>query len=364
MIMKKTGFIVLIDSLLCCLPAQAQLGNLINKGKNAVNKAKEVKEKVDEGIKKVNGDVDFFLKNDYKGFYRSRNHKIILEERHEEGKRSGKNIVYTIEKNGDIVCDDDTKAGQMLDGGVINCRGYSPYLTLAANGDVVMDGEVIGHIDNNGNVTIEGTSIGEAKDIDKQVAAYIFFGIYNDKQSISTMRTEIKEEKLRAEQEKEARLKAAQEAEAKRKAAMANQPKTTQTNTQKTNNNNAQPKKVQEWTIEKGGKRGFVDANGVVYDWAHTKIGQLPKGNGDIKDGFGSTIGRINMGDIYDRSGNKVATVTSGGSISVPGSTATVASVHAAGRIDWSKDSRTIGYCDARPYEWAVAIIFCDIFKF
>ena len=28
------------------------------------------------------------------------------------------------------------------------------------------------------------------------------------------------------------------------------------------------------------------------------------------------------------------------------------------------KDSKTLGYCDVRPYEWAVAIIFCDFFKF
>ena len=70
------------------------------------------------------------------------------------------------------------------------------------------------------------------------------------------------------------------------------------------------------------------------------------------------------MGDIYDRSGNKVATVSSGGSISVPGSNATVAEVRGSGRIDMTKDSKTLGYCDVRPYEWAVAIIFCDIFRF
>ena len=101
----------------------------------------------------------------------------------------------------------------------------------------------------------------------------------------------------------------------------------------------------------------------MVYNWAHNKIGQLPKGSGDIKDGSGSTIGRISMGDIYKGS-TLVATVSSGGSISVPGSNATVAEVHAGGRIDMSKDSKTLGYCDVRPYEWAVAIIFCDIFRF
>jgi aspartyl-tRNA synthetase len=52
------------------------------------------------------------------------------------------------------------------------------------------------------------------------------------------------------------------------------------------------------------------------------------------------------------------------GSIAVPGSNATVAEVHAGGRIDMRQGGKTLGYCDVRPYEWAVAIIFCDIFKF
>ncbi|MBP5506540.1 MAG: hypothetical protein J6Y23_01670, partial [Prevotella sp.] len=98
---------------------------------------------------------------------------------------------------------------------------------------------------------------------------------------------------------------------------------------------------------------------------SHKKIGQLPKnGSGDIKDGYGSNIGRISMGDIYDSSGNKVCTVSSGGSISVPGSNATVAEVRGSGRIDMMADSKTLGYCDVRPYEWAVAIIYCNFFKF
>ena len=364
--MKKTGFIALIVSLLCCLPAQAQLGGLINKGKNAVNKAKEVKEKVDEEIKKSNGDVDFYYMDNHRGFYRSKNRKIVFDDLHKDGKRSGKNVIYTIEKNGDVMFDDGRKVGEVLNGGVVNCHATAPYLTLVANGDVVMDGETIGHIDDTGNVTLEGMSIGKAPGIDKQVAAYIYFGILFDKQGIATSREKIKEEKLRVEQERkqaeEARLLAAKEAEAKRQAAAANQPKTTQASGTKASNKSTSSK-VKEWTIEKGGKKGYVDANGVVYDWAHKKIGQLPKGSGDIKDGSGSTIGRISGGDIY-KSGNKVASVTSGGSISVPGSNATVAEVRGSGRIDMTKDSKTLGYCDVRPYEWAVAIIFCDFFRF
>ena len=364
--MKKTGFIALIVSLLCCLPAQAQLGGLINKGKNAVNKAKEVKEKVDEEIKKSNGDVDFYYMDNHRGFYRSKNRKIVFDDLHKDGKRSGKNVIYTIEKNGDVMFDDGRKVGEVLNGGVVNCHATAPYLTLVSNGDVVMDGETIGHIDDAGDVTLEGMSIGKAPGIDKQVAAYIYFGILFDKQGIATSREKIKEEKLRVEQERkqaeEARLLAAKEAEAKRQAAAANQPKTSQASGNKASNKSTSPK-VKEWTIEKGGKKGYVDANGVVYDWAHKKIGQLPKGSGDIKNGSGSTIGRISGGDIY-KSGNKVASVTSGGSISVPGSNATVAEVRGSGRIDQTKDSKTLGYCDVRPYEWAVAIIFCDFFRF
>ena len=369
--MKKTGFIVLMILMLCCMPAQAQLGGLINKGKKAAEKAKEVKEKVDktkdkvdEEIKKTNGDVDFYYMDAHRGFYRARTKKIVFDDLHKEGKRSGKNVIYTIENNGDITFDDGDKVGEMLDGGIVNCHKTAPYLTLAANGDVVMDGEVIGHIDNDGNVTLEGVTFGKAPGIDKQVAAYIYFGILFDKQGISAAREKIKEEKQRIEQEQkqaeEARLKAAQEAEAKRKAESANQPKNTQSSGKKSSTST---QKVQEWSIEKNGSRGYVDANGVVYNSSHKKIGQLPKGSGDIKDGSGSTIGRISSGDIYVR-GNKVCTVTSGGSISVPGSNATVAEVHAGGRIDMKQNSKTLGYCDVRPYEWAVAIIFCDLFRF
>lgn len=371
--MKKTGFIALVISLLCCLPAQAQFGNLINKGKNALNKAKEVKEKVDEEIKKANGDVDFYFQDAHKGFYRARNRKIVFDELHKEGKRSGKNVVYTIEKNGDITYDDGRKIGEVLKGGVVNCRNTAPYLTLTANGDVVMAGETVGHIDNNGNVTIEGKSIGKAPGIDKQVVAYIYFGIFFDKQGIDNVRAKIKEDNLRAEQERkkteEARLKAAQEAEAKRKAEAANQAKNNQTGNKKNNSkkvsSNTTAPKVQEWPIEKDGKRGYVDANGVVYDWAHTKIGQLPpNGRGDILDGTGSRIGYISPGGtIYDSSGTELATVHASGSTSLPGSNATVIDVHASGHITWSKDYKTIGTCDARPYEWAIAIIYCNFFK-
>ena len=365
--MKRTGLIALIVMMLCCLPANAQLGGLIRKGKQAVDKAKEVKEKVDEEVKKANGDVDFYYMDAHRGFYSARNRKIVFDDLHKTGERTGKNVIYTIEKNGDVKFDDGTKVGEVLAGGVVNCHSTAPYLTLADNGDVVMDNEVIGHIDDEGNVTFDGVPMGKAPGIDKQIAAYIYFGILFDKAGIAQARATIKEERARAEQERkqaeEARLRA-QEEQAKKAPTQGTQATTSKSKSSSGSGSTTTAPKVKEWTIEKGGKRGYVDANGVVYDWSHKKIGQLPKsGSGDIKNGSGSTIGRISSGDIYDRSGKEVATVTSGGSISVPGSNATVAEVHAGGRID-TKDSKTLGYCDARPYVWAVAIIYCDFFNF
>ncbi len=368
--MKRTGFVLLIVSLLGCLPAQAQLEGLINKGIKAAKKAKEIKEDVDEVIKKTNGDIDFYFMDNHKGFYRSKNRKIVFDDLHKNGKRAGKNAVYTIEKNGDVIFDDGSKVGEVLSSGVVNCRNASPYLTVAANGDVVMGDEVVGHIDEAGAVTLEGVKIGSAPGIDKKVAAYIYFGILFNANGIADARAKVKARKLQAEQEKnaaaEARKKAEQEAAAKRQAAAAGQAKNKSKNVSGNNGGSKTvAQKVQEWPIEKGSARGFVDANGVVYDWSHKKIGQLPKdGIGDIKDGSGSNIGRISMGDIYDSSGNKVCTVSSGGSISAPGSNATIAEVRGSGRIDMMADSRTLGYCDVRPYEWAVAIIYCDFFKF
>ena len=369
-IMKKTGFVLLMVSLLGCLPAQAQLNGLINKGIKAAKKVKEIKEDVDEVIKKTNGDIDFYYMGNHRGFFRSKNRKIVFDDLHQDGKRAGKNAVYTIEKNGDVMFDDGRKVGEVLSGGVVNCHSTSPYLNLTGNGDVVMNDEVIGHVDDAGDVTLEGIKIGSAPGIDKQVAAYIYFGILFDAKGIADVRTKVKEEKLRAEQE---RLKAEQErkaaAEARKKAeqaAAANQAKNKNKNVSSSKGGSKTvAKKVQEWPIEKGSSRGFVDANGVVYDWSHKKIGQLPKdGIGDIKDGFGSNIGRISMGDIYDSSGNKVCTVSSGGSISAPDSNATIAEVRGSGRIDMMADSKTLGYCDVRPYVWAVAIIYCNFFKF
>lgn len=328
--MKKAGLILLILTLLCCLPAHAQFGGIIKK-------AKQAKEKVEKTVKKAKGNFDFYYLNEHRGHYSSKNHLITLDDCYKDGELAGQNITYTIVNNGEVLRNDGKKVAELLNNGQINCHDYTPYCIVGIDGDVVMDGEVIAHIDNvTGNVTMEGFTIANVKGIERQIAAFITFGIMNNKERITNLTAQCKEDRKRVNEE---RKQAAAKREAERKS--------------------------REWTIEKNGNRGFVDGTGAVYNWAHKKIGQLPEGgSGDIKDASGITIGRINMGDIYDRNGNKLATVSAGGTIYAPGSNNPVADVKGGGRIDMTKDSKTLGYCDARPYEWAVAIIYCNFFKF
>ena len=129
-------------------------------------------------------------------------------------------------------------------------------------------------------------------------------------------------------------------------------------------NQSSAKKKVKEYQIRKGGEKGFVTEDGIVYDWAHRKLGSLPKGNGDIKDDRGRTIGRIWGGDIKNSSGNMVCHVTDGGSISVPGSNATVAEVKPyVGTVE-RKGGKSLGSVPGVKPVWAAAIIFCNFFDF
>ena len=329
--------------------AQAQFGNLIN----GIKKAKETVEDVN---KKRNGDIEFSRGGTVQGFFRTRTGEFIFDKTHPDGERKGKKVIFKVEKNGDVMYDDGRKVGEVLKDGTVNFHGEQGYLKVQGDGSVMMDGEKVAMINDNGQVYIYDVLIGTAKGLDKKYAALLYLGIYHDKASLAKSKAELAEVKRK----QEAEAKRLQEQAAQRKAQAA---KNSAKGSANTNSGNTQ-KKVREYSIEKGSARGFVDENGVVYNWAHTKVGQLPKGNGDITDGTGHRLGTIWSGDIKDSSGNLLCSVSSGGSIAVKGSNATVAEVKANGRIDMSKDSKTLGYCNCNNYVWTAAIIFCNLFKF
>ena len=332
--------------------AHAQFGNLIG----GIKKAKE---KVEEYNKKRNGDIDFSTNGTVQGFFRSRTGEFIFDQKHEDGDRKGKKVVYKIEDNGDVMFDDGRKVAEIKADGTVNCQGEEGYMKVKTDGTVVIDGETVARITDDGKVYLYDMLYGNAPGIDKKYAAYLYLGIYQDKASLA--KAKAKSDEIKQKQAAETKR---QQEEAARRRALAAQNTNVRTATLSKNTNSTQ-KNVREYRIEKGSARGYVDENGVVYNWSHTKLGQLPKGSsGDITNATGGRIGSIWSGDIKDSSGNLLCHVSSGGSISVKGSNATVAEVHAAGRVDWSKDSRTIGYCDCNNYVWTAAIIFCDIFRF
>ena len=332
--------------------AHAQFGNLVSGFKKA-------KQTVEDVNKKRNGDIEFTKGGKVQGVFRSRTNQFIFEQKHSEGEREGKNIIYTIEKNGDVTFDDGRTVAEIKDNGEVNCHDEAPYLTVQSDGSVLMDGEKVARIDNEGKVYLYDVFIGSAPGIDKKYAAYLYLGIYNNKERIAQAKEEMAEKK-RKQAEEAARIKA----EAARRQAQAAQNAKKAGSSNSSNANSNTQRKVREYSIEKGSARGYVDENGVVYNWSHTKVGQLPKGSGDILNGSGSRIGSIWSGDIKDSSGNLLCNVSSGGSIAVKGSNATVAEVRGAGRVDMVQGSKTLGYCNCGNYVWTAAIIFCDLFKF
>ena len=340
--------VVLAAMLLGVTTAQAQFGNLIGG-------IKKVKETVDDANKKRNGDIEFTKGGNVMGFFRTRTGEFIFDKTHPDGERKGKKVIFKVEKNGDVMYDDGRKIGEVLSNGTVNFHGEQGYLRVLNDGSVVMDGEKVAYINDNGQVYIYDVLIGTAKGLDKKYAALLYLGIYHNKESLAKAKQELAEVKRK----QEAETKRQQEQAALRRAQAAQ-------NTSKSSGNSGNTqKKVREYTIEKGSARGYVDENGVVYNWAHKKLGQLPKGSsGDITDDVSHRIGSVWSGDIKDSSGNLLCHVTSGGSISVKGSNATVAEVKANGRIDMSKDSKTLGYCQCNNHVWTAAIIFCNLFRF
>ena len=127
------------------------------------------------------------------GFFRTRTNQFIFEQKHSKGDREGKNIIYTIEKNGDVTFDDGRKVAEIKDNGEVNCHDEAPYLTLQDDGSVIMDGEKVARIDNEGKVYLYDVLIGSAPGIDKKYVAYLYLGIYYNKERLAQAKEEMAE---------------------------------------------------------------------------------------------------------------------------------------------------------------------------
>jgi len=278
--------------LLGATAAHAQFGNLIGN-------IKRVKETVDDMSKKRNGDIEFSRGGTVQGFFRTRTGEFIFDKTHPDGERKGKKVIFKVEKNGDVIYDDGRKIGEVQNDGTVNFHGEQGYLRVQKDGSVIMDGEKVAYINDNGQVFIYDVHIGTAKGLDKKYAALLYLGIYHDKASLAKSKAELAEVKRK----QEAEAKRQQEQAAQRRAQAA------QNNGKSSGNANSTQKKVREYTIEKGSARGYVDENGVVYNWAHKKLGQLPRGNGDITNDTGQ--GSAPSGLVTSRTHQATSSVAS-----------------------------------------------------
>ena len=188
--MKKNLRILVVSAvmMLGATSAQAQFGNLVNKVKMAKQTAEDVKKKVD-------GDIEFTKGGNVMGFYRTRTGEFIFDKTHPDGERKGKKVIFKVQKNGDVMYDDGRKVGEVLSDGTVNFHGEQGYLKVLGDGSVMMDGEKVAMINDNGQVYIYDVLIGTAKGLDKQYAALLYLGIYHNKESLAKTKLELAEVK-------------------------------------------------------------------------------------------------------------------------------------------------------------------------
>jgi hypothetical protein len=213
--MKKNMRILVVSAvmMLGTTTVQAQFGNL-------VGNLKKVKETVEDVNKKRNGDIEFTRGGTVQGFFRTRTGEFILDKTHPDGERKGKKVIFKVEKNGDVMYDDGRKVGEVLKDGTVNFHGEQGYLKVQGDGSVMMDGEKVAMINDNGQVYIYDVLIGTAKGLDKKYAALLYLGIYHNKESLAKTKLELAEVK----KQREAEAKRQQEQAAQRRAQAAKNP--------------------------------------------------------------------------------------------------------------------------------------------
>ena len=349
--MKQTTRLMLAAAFLVLggVQANAQWGSLISQGVKAAKDAKKI-------VKKVKGDADFTYNNAVIGTFHGKTSVIEFKEKYTEGELAGQKISFTIQQDGNIVAADGSKVGVVYASGDISCRGQEPYLNVNANGQVTMDGDVVGTIADNGDVRLYGYElIGNAADIDKKAAAFIYFGILTDKDELLAKKAEIEKQRAAAAE--------ARKQQASRQSSSSYSGSSSSGSS--TGSNKPNYKSMSGAMLMIGGSgRGIVTNDGLVLDQGKNSLrGKMPRGDGNIENGYGSSIGKISGGALYKGS-TKLGTFNSSGNelITSDGTKIIAESNGDVYKIISSNTRQRLGECRCGNARWAIALVFGEFF--
>lgn len=321
--------------------ASAQLGGIIGAIANMAS-SDEVETGIPQPKKKGKTSV-FNWSGTPIGSWNPQTLEILFNQKWDEGELKGQYVIYKVDpQTGDIIRNDGTPKGKIYADGTFESPNIGT-LKLEKSGKVYRGEECIGQVTDEAAWAYEHKFGSFNIAASHQIVAVVYFGLLCSENQLTTWKQEA---------EVAAAERAAQAAEAKRLAEEREQ---------------YEREHPTFYEISKNGGRGYVDSNGVVYDWAKVKIGQLPKKDGDILDKYGSRIGTVSFGgeDIKDRSGKLLCNVKSSGTI-CDGSQPHVsyAEVTVYGYVDILKDRKRLGQCDCKNPTWTAILIYCDFFKF
>jgi hypothetical protein len=337
--------------------ADAQLGKLFNKAKDAVSGNSASKKSYAEISKPVIPQPEagaekiiFTWEKTSIGWWDPAALELIFNQKYDEGELAGQYVTFKLDPaTGKFTSNAGSDKGSISNDGTI----VSPNLgTLTFKQEI--SGVIIENYVYKGDKLIGRVSTDKAwckgndligglyGDVSPLLVAYIYFGSLLSENQINTWAAEYD----------------AKQAEAAKAAAE-----------RQSSSSSSSSQNVRMYEVTKGySSVGYVDENGVVYDRYKSKIGQLPKGNGDILNSSGSRIGEIYSDKIL-KSG-KVLCQVSGSSLLIekPGSSSmmdfgTVSGEVYAGKSPSEPSSRSkIGSCDCGNKLWTAALVFCDFF--
>lgn len=270
--------------------------------------------------------------------------EILFNQKWDEGELAGQYVIYKIDpETGEIVRNDGVKKGQIYADGSFDSPNLGALRVDGVGRIYYKDGEQIGHTSSTACWCFNH-QYGEFNyDTPSQVMAVVYLGLLTAPDQVAQWKAEYQQQEAEeAARREQARIRAEEQARYEREHPTF-------------------------YDVQNRSGKGYVDSNGVVYDWAKNKIGQLPKGDGDILDKYGNRIGSVSFGgqDIKDRSGKLVATVNSGGFICDGDQPhVSIAAVETYGYVVIKKDASRLGQCDCRNYLWTTILVYCDFFRF